>query len=93
MVAGIGGDGGDHNDAEGGDVDVKATIESANLNDSLNTSNTTISTIQACSCTADRHLREAETGGQRCRFSLRRQVDEQRAEGSGLQISGGDRKC
>ena len=27
--AGIGGDGGDHNKAEGGDVDVKASIESA----------------------------------------------------------------
>ena len=35
--AGVGGDGGDHNAAVGGDVDVKATIESANLNDSLNT--------------------------------------------------------
>ena len=37
VVAGVGGDGGDHNAAVGGDVDVKATIESANLNDSLNT--------------------------------------------------------
>jgi hypothetical protein len=37
VAAGIGGDGGDHNKAEGGDVDFKASIESANLNDSLNT--------------------------------------------------------
>jgi hypothetical protein len=37
VMAGIGGDGGDHNKAEGGDVHVKASIESANLNDSLNT--------------------------------------------------------
>ena len=35
-MAGIGGDGGDHNKAEGGDVHVKASIESANLNDLLN---------------------------------------------------------
>ncbi|WOH47000.1 hypothetical protein [Bradyrhizobium sp. sBnM-33] len=34
--AGIGGDGGDHSKAEGGDLDVKASIESANLNDALN---------------------------------------------------------
>jgi hypothetical protein len=37
VAAGIGGDGGDHNKAEGGDVDFKASIESANLNDSFNT--------------------------------------------------------
>lgn len=37
VMAGIGGDGGDHNKAEGGDVHFKASIESANLNDSLNT--------------------------------------------------------
>ena len=37
VAAGIGGDGGDHNKAEGGDVHFKASIESANLNDSLNT--------------------------------------------------------
>jgi hypothetical protein len=36
VLAGIGGDGGDNNKAEGGDVDVKASIESANLTDSLN---------------------------------------------------------
>ena len=36
VMAGIGGDGGDHNKAEGGDVHVKASIESANLSDSLN---------------------------------------------------------
>ena len=36
VMAGIGGDGGDHNKAEGGDVDFKASIESANLNDALN---------------------------------------------------------
>jgi hypothetical protein len=36
VAAGIGGDGGDHNKAEGGDVDFKASIESANLNDALN---------------------------------------------------------
>jgi hypothetical protein len=34
--AGIGGEGGDHNKAEGGDVDVKANIETTNLTDSLN---------------------------------------------------------
>jgi len=36
VAAGIGGDGGDHNKAEGGDVHLKASIESVNLNDSLN---------------------------------------------------------
>ena len=36
VAAGIGGDGGDHNKAEGGDVYAKSSIESANLNDSLN---------------------------------------------------------
>jgi hypothetical protein len=36
VLAGIGGEGGDHNKAEGGDVDFKASIESANLSDSLN---------------------------------------------------------
>ena len=36
VMAGIGGDGGDHNKAEGGDVHFKASIESANLNDVLN---------------------------------------------------------
>ena len=36
--AGIGGNGGNDNYAEGGDVDFKATIESANLNDVLNDS-------------------------------------------------------
>ena len=45
VVAGIGGNGGDHNKAEGGDVDVKASIESANLNDLLNIPMTSISTI------------------------------------------------
>ena len=38
VCAGIGGDGGDHNKAEGGDVHIKASIESANLNDVLNDS-------------------------------------------------------
>ena len=37
-MAGIGGDGGDHNKAEGGDIHFKASIESANLNDVLNDS-------------------------------------------------------
>ena len=36
VYAGIGGEGGDHNKAEGGDVHIKASIESANLNDVLN---------------------------------------------------------
>jgi hypothetical protein len=36
VAAGNGGDGGNHNKAEGGDVHLKASIESANLNDSLN---------------------------------------------------------
>jgi hypothetical protein len=35
-MAGIGGDGGNHNKAEGGDIHFKASIESANLNDVLN---------------------------------------------------------
>jgi hypothetical protein len=34
--AGVGGNGGDENYAVGGDVDIKASIESANLNDVLN---------------------------------------------------------
>lgn len=38
VAAGIGGDGGNHNKAEGGDVYIKASIESANLNDVLNDS-------------------------------------------------------
>ena len=38
VYAGIGGEGGDHNKAEGGDVHIKASIESANLNDVLNES-------------------------------------------------------
>jgi hypothetical protein len=38
VAAGIGGDGGNHNKAEGGDVQFKASIESANLNDVLNDS-------------------------------------------------------
>jgi len=38
VAAGVGGDGGDHNKAEGGDVHFKASIESANLNDVLNDS-------------------------------------------------------
>ena len=36
LYAGVGGDGGDENYAVGGDVDIKASIESANLNDVLN---------------------------------------------------------
>ena len=36
VYAGVGGDGGDKNYAVGGDVDIKASIESANLNDVLN---------------------------------------------------------
>jgi hypothetical protein len=36
VAAGIGGNGGNGNAAVGGDVDVKASIESANLNDVLN---------------------------------------------------------
>ena len=36
VMAGIGGEGGDHNNAGGGDVHIKASIESANLNDVLN---------------------------------------------------------
>ena len=36
VYAGVGGDGGDENNAEGGDVDIKASIKSANLNDVLN---------------------------------------------------------
>ena len=38
VMAGIGGDGGDHNKAEGGDIHFKASIESANLNDVLDNS-------------------------------------------------------
>ena len=38
VMAGVGGDGGDHNKAEGGDIYFKASIESANLNDVLNDS-------------------------------------------------------
>jgi len=38
VMAGVGGDGGDHNSAEGGDIHFKASIESANLNDVLNDS-------------------------------------------------------
>ena len=38
VMAGIGGNGGDGNKAEGGDVHYKASIESANLNDVLNNS-------------------------------------------------------
>jgi len=38
VAAGIGGDGGNNNKAEGGDVHFKASIESANLNDVLNDS-------------------------------------------------------
>ena len=37
-MAGIGGEGGSGNKAEGGDVHVKASIESASLNDVLNDS-------------------------------------------------------
>ena len=36
MAAGIGGNGGNGNKAEGGDVHIKASIESVNLNDVLN---------------------------------------------------------
>jgi hypothetical protein len=36
VYAGIGGDGGDKNNAEGGDVHFKGSIESTNLSDSLN---------------------------------------------------------
>jgi len=36
VYAGIGGEGGSGNKAEGGDVDIKASIESVNLNDVLN---------------------------------------------------------
>ena len=36
VMAGVGGEGGDHNKAEGGDVDVKASIESANIVQQLN---------------------------------------------------------
>jgi len=39
VYAGVGGDGGDKNYAVGGDVDINAGIESANLNDVLNHSN------------------------------------------------------
>src|SRR6266550_8382391 len=38
VMAGIGGDGGNNNKAEGGDAHFKASIESANLNDVLNDS-------------------------------------------------------
>lgn len=38
VLAGIGGEGGDHNKAEGGDAYVKASIESVYLNDVLNDS-------------------------------------------------------
>jgi hypothetical protein len=38
VMAGIGGNGGNGNKAEGGDVHIKASIESANLNDVLNNS-------------------------------------------------------
>ena len=38
VYAGIGGEGGDHNKAEGGDVHIKASIESVNLKDVLNES-------------------------------------------------------
>ena len=37
-MAGVGGDGGNHNKAEGGDIHFKASIESANLNDAFNDS-------------------------------------------------------
>jgi hypothetical protein len=36
VAAGIGGDGGNNNTAKGGEVEIKASIESANLNDVLN---------------------------------------------------------
>ena len=38
VMAGVGGDGGNNNKAEGGDIHFKASIESANLNDVLNDS-------------------------------------------------------
>jgi hypothetical protein len=38
VMAGVGGDGGNNNKAEGGDIYFKASIESANLNDVLNDS-------------------------------------------------------
>ena len=38
VMAGVGGDGGNYNKAEGGDIHFKASIESANLNDVLNDS-------------------------------------------------------
>jgi hypothetical protein len=38
VMAGVGGDGGNHNKAEGGDIHFKASIESANLNDAFNDS-------------------------------------------------------
>ena len=53
--AGIGGEGGDGNKAEGGDVDIKASIESANLNDVLNHSEYFHIDDLACS-TSDRRL-------------------------------------
>jgi hypothetical protein len=37
VVAGVGGDGGNHNNAVGGDVDIKAAIAPVTLSDSLNT--------------------------------------------------------
>ena len=49
VYAGIGGEGGDHNKAEGGDVHIKASIESVNLNDVLNESTNSISTISCMS--------------------------------------------
>jgi len=36
VLAGVGGEGGDHNKAEGGDVHFKASIESSNMSDALN---------------------------------------------------------
>ena len=63
VMAGIGGDGGDHNKAEGGDVDVKASIESANLNDVLNNSRVLPYRRFRHVCTADRRLRGQRTGG------------------------------
>ena len=38
VMAGVGGDGGNHNKAEGGDIHFKASIESVNLNDAFNDS-------------------------------------------------------
>ncbi len=38
VMAGVGGDGGNNNKAEGGDIQFKASIESANLNDAFNDS-------------------------------------------------------